>query len=146
MPAMSAAKSSIKRSRKKASEPSARANGKEDNVGFDQVFTALRGLLTPYEGRLAGKFRDPNYYYLESLTPTYKNRPMFFAAVSSDKNYVSFHLMPVPHLLKTVSPELKKHMQGKACFNFKTVDEASFRELSTLTAAGYETFRKLKYL
>jgi hypothetical protein len=149
MRAMSPARSSARRSNKKVSEPCARAAGEKDNRGFDQVFAALRGLLTPYEGNLAGNFRDENYYYLESLTPTYKNRRTFFAAVSSGKNYVSFHLMPVygdPHLRETISPELKKHMQGKACFNFKTVDEESFRELARLTAAGYETFRKLKYL
>jgi hypothetical protein len=149
MPAMSPVKSSAKRSKNSVSKPSVRTSSKKDNGSFDQVFTALRGLLMPYEGRLVGKFRDPNYYYLESLIPTYKNRTMFFAAVSSGKSYVSFHLMPVygdPHLIRSVSPELRKHMQGKACFNFKTVDEESFSELARLTAAGYETFKRLKYL
>ena len=39
-----------------------------------------------------------------------------------------------PALLKGISPELKKRMQGKSCFNFKTVDKALFKELGELTA------------
>lgn len=116
---------------------------------FAPVFAALRGLLTPYENKLAVKTPNPQYVYLESHEPTYKDRPMFFAAVRSGKSYVSFHLMPVygcPELLKGSSPELMKRMQGKACFNFTTVDERLFLELARLTQAGYDKFKSLKYL
>ena len=60
-------------------------------------------------------------------------RPLFAAAVQIRKSYVSYHLMPVymdPALLATVSPALRKRMQGKACFNFTTIDPADARELS----------------
>ncbi|MBZ5532448.1 MAG: hypothetical protein LAO20_13540 [Acidobacteriia bacterium] len=113
------------------------------------VFTALRELLTPYEGKLAAKTPNPKYYCLESHEPRYKGRPMFFAAVRAGKNYVSYHLMPVygcRDLLNGVSPELMKRMQGKACFNFTAVDERLFGELARLTKAGYEKFKSLKYL
>jgi len=66
-----------------------------------------------------------------------------FAAVCLGKAYVSFHLMPVyacRDLLEGISPELKKRMQGKACFNFKTVDEKLFKELGKLTKAGLRKF------
>ncbi len=113
------------------------------------VFFALRGLLAPYENALALKTTNPGYCCLESRTPTYKNRPMFFAAVRAGKNYVSYHLMPVygcRDLLEGISPELKRRMQGKACFNFNVVDEPLFNELARLTRAGYEKFKNLKYL
>ena len=58
---------------------------------------------------------------------------------------VSFYLMPVsmyPGLLETISPELKKRMQGKSCFNFKKVDKTLFDELAALTRQGFERFRK----
>lgn len=48
--------------------------------------------------------------------------------------------MPVyvfPDLLETISPELKEHMQGKSCFNFKTLDSDLFEELKQLTNEGY---------
>lgn len=35
-------------------------------------------------------------------------------------------------------------MQGKSCFNFKTIDPALFRELATLTKKGYARFKKEK--
>lgn len=60
------------------------------------------------------------------------------------KSYVSFHLVPVyayPDLLESASPELKKRMQGKSCFNFKSMEPALFRELSALAGEGLKRFR-----
>ena len=68
---------------------------------------------------------------------------VFFGAVRVGKSYVSFHLMPVyvfADLLAGLSPELKKHMHGKSCFNFKTVDEELFKELARLTKASSTRF------
>lgn len=116
---------------------------------FQSVFDVLRQLLSVYEDRLACKSPNPGYYYLESTTPTYKKRPMAFAAVRTGKNYVSYHLVPVyaaPELAKTMSPELKRRRQGKGCFNFTTVDETLFRELESLTEAGYSNFKKRNWL
>jgi hypothetical protein len=47
---------------------------------------------------------------------------------------------------KRIPPELEKRMQGKACFNFAEVAPGLFRQLSDLTAAGFESYRDLKYL
>ncbi len=55
--------------------------------------------------------------------------------------------MPVygcPDLIKSMSPELKKHMQGKSCFNFKASEPKLFKELAALTKAGLDSFKKLK--
>ena len=49
--------------------------------------------------------------------------------------------MPVyvePSLLEGVSPELRKRMQGKSCFNLTSVDERLLGELEALTRRGYE--------
>lgn len=46
-----------------------------------------------------------------------------------------------PELLDGISPELKKRMQGKSCFNFKAVDRELVRELEALTKAGFERFK-----
>jgi len=116
---------------------------------FQSVFDALRQLLSVYEDRLACKTPNPGYYYLESTTPTHKKRPMAFAGVRTGKNYVSYHLVPVyaaPELGKSMSPELKRRMQGKGCFNFTTVDERLFRELESLTEAGYRNFKERNWL
>jgi len=64
--------------------------------------------------------------------------------VEIKKNYVSYHLMPVyafPELLESVSPELKKRMQGKSCFNFSKIDADTLKELAELTRKGFEKFK-----
>lgn len=112
------------------------------------VFSALRKLLGPYSRELA-QTNKPGYYCLESRKPTFRNRPMYFAGVRLGKNYVSYHLMSIyacPDMVKNMSPELKKRMQGKACFNFTAVDPKLFAELDALTGAGYEEFKSLNYL
>ena len=93
---------------------------------LDDTFTALRKILAAQSKRLIVIVDKPGDYQVGS--PTMKDRigrPLFVAAVQTRKNYVSYHLMPVyvrPELLKTLSPRLKKRMQGKSCFNFTAVD------------------------
>jgi hypothetical protein len=116
---------------------------------LEPVFSALCGLLKPYQGELVRQTDQPTYYCLESKTPTYKNRPMYFAGVRQGKNYVSYYLMSVyacPELVKGMSAGLRKRMQGKACFNFTSVDAGMFAELARLTEAGFQKFKNLKYL
>ena len=76
-------------------------------------------------------------------------KPLCFGAVRLGKNYVSFYLMSAyarPELLKGMSPELKKRMQGKSCFNFKEVDEKLFKEMARLTKAGAAKFNSEKFI
>jgi hypothetical protein len=116
---------------------------------FAPVFNALRDLLSPYARELKAASDKPTCYCLESKAPTCRNRPMYFAGVRLGKNYVSYYLMSVYASLafiKGMSPELKKRMQGKACFNFTTVDEPLFAELAGLTRAGFRKFKSMNYL
>jgi hypothetical protein len=109
-----------------------------------EIFNELRELLVPYSKGLDLK-ESATGYSLNCRKEVKKGMPMFFGAVSIAKNYVSYYLMPVytdPSLLDDVSPELKKHMQGKSCFNFKTIDTVLFKELKALTKKGYQSFVK----
>lgn len=129
--------------------PAAKKAKSAEKPNFGKVFDGLKQILKRYEDRLRAVHDRPDYFYVESFEPTYKNRRMFFAAIRTGKNYVSFHLMPVygcRELLQGLSPALKKRMQGKACFNFAAVDEDCFRELAALTEAAYRRFKELKYL
>jgi hypothetical protein len=68
----------------------------------------------------------------------------YVAGTRIGKNYVSYYFMPVygmPELLDGLSPELRRRMQGKACFNFTRVDETLLAELAVLTADGIARFR-----
>jgi hypothetical protein len=116
---------------------------------FAAVFAALKELLTPYEKHLHVLPYKPEFYALVTRKPVHKGKPFWFAAIRMGKSYVSYHFMPVymnAAMLKHIPPELKKRMQGKACFNFSEVDPALFRQLAELTAAGFEGYRALKYV
>jgi hypothetical protein len=114
---------------------------------FAPVFRRLRAILKPYAKSMAIATDSATEYTLEVTGPN--GRPIWFACVRTMKNYVSFHLMPIymnPKLNGALSSNLKKRMQGKACFNFTEVDPALFAELKSLTKAGAECFAKLGYL
>jgi hypothetical protein len=112
---------------------------------FPLVFEQLKRILEPYAENLTVKADTPDTYYLDGPYSERWKKELFFGSAQIKKNYVSFYLMPVymyPELLDNVSPALKKHMQGKSCFNFKTVEPALFDELAALTRKGAERFRK----
>ena len=104
------------------------------------VHERLKGILAPYRGRLHVAADGPGGMTLE--LPAYKGEPWgFVAATRLGKRYVSYYLMAVygdESLAATISPELKRRMQGKSCFNFTKVDEPLFRELEALTAESVE--------
>lgn len=117
---------------------------------FAAVFTALKKILAAHAARTVIVHDTADHYCLNSTILHPKNKhPLCFGAVKIEKNYVSFHFMPVyghPPLLAGLSPALKKRMQGKACFNFTTVDEPLFVELATLTHRGAAAFAKGGFL
>ena len=108
---------------------------------FDAVYDRLRRILEPYAPKMYVS-ADSDVWYGLDLAPEAERVPAtWFGAVRLGRSYVSYYLMPVyadPRLLDDVSPELKKRMQGKSCFNFTGVDEDLLAELTSLTARGYE--------
>ena len=116
---------------------------------FAGAFAKLKAILKPYAAKCDVLQDTDEHYYLNTRHIMKNKQPLFFAGVRTGKAYVSFHLMPVyasPELLKSMSPELKRRMQGKSCFNFKSVDEKLFKELARLTKAGFARFNDKKFL
>ena len=112
---------------------------------FNVVFQRLKSILQPYAGSLTVTADTNAAFSLDGPYSETWKRNLFFGAAQVRKNYVSFYLMPVymfPELLKDMSPELKKHMQGKSCFNFKKAEPALFEELAALTRKGYARFEE----
>ena len=73
---------------------------------------------------------------------------MYFGGIKIAKNYVSYHLMPVyacEEVRDAISPELKKRMQGKSCFNFSVPDEKLFKQLAKLTKIGFQRFTSKEF-
>jgi len=116
---------------------------------FTKVFAELKSIFKPYVKKM-DLASDTGAYYLLNTRYTMKNKqPLCFGGVRLGKNYVSFYLMsvyPSPELVKTISPELKKRMQGKSCFNFKEIDPKLFKELKALTKVGAAKFTDDKFI
>ena len=114
---------------------------------FPLVFQKLKAILQPYTANLTITADSTEAYSLDGPYSEKWKKVIFFGSVQVKKNYVSFYLMPVymfPKLLADISPELKKHMQGKSCFNFKKVEPDLFKELAELTRRGVDRFRQEK--
>ena len=114
-----------------------------DKSEFKNVFAELKSIFKPYAKKMDIASDTETYYLLNTRHIMMNKQPLCFGGVRLGKNYVSFYLMSVyasPELLKTMSPELKKRMQGKSCFNFKAVDKKLFKELKLLTKAGARKF------
>jgi hypothetical protein len=112
---------------------------------FPIVFEQLKAIVKPYAKNLTITADTTDTYSLDGPYSEKWKKNLFFASAQVKKNYVSFYLMPVymyPDLLKDISPELKKHMQGKSCFNFKKIEPELFTELAELTHKGFEHFKK----
>ena len=117
-------------------------------TNFPAVFEILRSILKPYAKMMTVKQDTENAFYLDAPYSEKWKKELYFGSVHIKKNYVSFYLMPVymyPDLLKNISPELKKQMQGKSCFNFKKIEKSLFEELSQLTKQGFERMMKEEY-
>lgn len=115
----------------------------------EAIFHGLKEILVPYSSGMVVVTDKPDNFYLNTHHVMKNKKPMYFGSVKINKSYVSFHLMPVyvfPELLENISPELKKRMQGKSCFNFKSTNAKLFQELKELTQAGYGKYQKAEYL
>jgi hypothetical protein len=154
----SAAKASKDRAAKKAkaspaskkikpkAKPAAKAKPapRPNNSSFQATFDGLKKILSSFAAEFRVTKDTPEKYELVTKSNSWRGGPMFFSAVIIGKAYVSYHLMPLyvtPELVKIVPPALKKRMTGKACFNFRTPDDAIFAELRELTQAAMESYR-----
>ena len=114
------------------------------------MFTALRDVFAGVLPKLNALKDNEKEYTLHTKVPSpfkqHKGAPIFFASVRKGKAYASFHLFPLymnPELTATISPQLRKRMQGLTCFNFKAQpDPALLLELKKLTKAGLKNFQQ----
>lgn len=120
------------------------------NADFAAVFGQLKAMMTKFVGVLQPLPGKPMSYILGGPSSEKSHhRPLWFGGPTVGKAYVSFHLLPVygyPALLDDISPELRKRMQGKACFNFKKPEPKLIAELENLTRRSYKLFQKAGYI
>ena len=106
---------------------------------FHEVEARLRSIFDPYRDQLRVSKEGPDGLYLE--LPGYEGTPWgYVGGTRVGKAYVSYYLMGAYDggLRAEMSPELRKRMQGKTCFNFTKVDETLFAELEGITAKAID--------
>lgn len=121
---------------------------------YSDVFATLKAILVKHAKKLNVTADNDKEYTLLTKSPSpfpqHKGKGLYFASVRAGKAYVSYHLMPLyaaPELVKTVKPELKKRMQGKSCFNFKTQPTPEQKlELARITKEGLLSYAERKWL
>ena len=109
------------------------------------VHDRLRAILAAHADGLVTTKDGPAGMTLE--LPGLEGKPwVYVAGTRVGKRYVSYYLMPVyasPELAATITPELRRRMQGKSCFNFTTIDETLLAGLEDLTARGISGYRAI---
>jgi hypothetical protein len=115
------------------------------------TFAALREIARKYEAELAVAKDDGENYVLVSKAPSpfpqHKGKPLDFLYVRIGKAYVSFHVLAISGAKSQISPELKKRMQGKTCFNFvRPPEPALCEELERLVGDGLRSWHTMKWL
>jgi hypothetical protein len=116
---------------------------------FEEVFAVLKALMKKHERTLKVLKDAPQEYTLVTKSESNRGQPMWFGSVRAGKAYVSYHLMALyfnPPMNALVPPGLKKRMQGKTCFNFKSIDKERLAELKELTQASVDDYRKRELL
>ena len=111
---------------------------------FDAVYEALHALMKPLEKDLVVVHDKPGNYYLNTRIP-WKGKDLYFGGIVIRKNYVSYYLMGVymyPDLLDGLSDDLRKRMQGKSCFNFRSAEPALLDELGTITNTAFQRMKE----
>ena len=123
-------------------------------ANMKSAFDSLQHMLAECADQLAIKIDTPTEYTLVTRSPSpfpqHKGQPMYFGSVRFGKAYVSYHLMPLymcPKLTERISQPLKKRMQGKTCFNFKSApDPDLLLDLKRLTADSLGDWAERKWL
>ena len=112
---------------------------------FEILFDRIRAMIASHAAGAVPKCDKPDSYHLDTHEVRAKDGyRIYFGGVDIKKNYVSAHLFPVytdPSLLDGISADLRKRMQGKACFNFKKLDEPLLGELKRLIDTGAARYR-----
>lgn len=113
---------------------------------FQEIFAVLKAIYAAHEAAGIVTRDEPGAYFLATMEVREKDGyRTAFGGVEIRKSYVSAHLMPVythPELLDGAPESLRKRMQGKSCFNFKSLDAELLREFEALAEKGFRRFEQ----
>jgi len=98
------------------------------------------------------KIEKPQYHlYGNKEVSIFGKKPQktYVAGVIQQKNYVSFYFSPIyshPESFMDISPELKKFLKGKSCFNITNINPKLLNELENLLKKGINKYKQLEWV
>ncbi len=123
---------------------------------LDAVFDELKSVLSAYSDGLAvhsGGIKNKRDYQLVSEKPAVldgrKRDEIFFASLIQQKDSVGFYFFPVhscDDIKEKLSPELLKHLDGKACFHFKRLTPELKKDVEAALRIGLKAYRERKWI
>ncbi len=78
-----------------------------------------------------------------------KPQPTYIAGVIQQKNYVSFYFSPIyshPDFFKNITPDLKKFLKGKSCFNINKINPQLLEEIEDLLKLGIIKYKEIDWI
>ena len=78
-----------------------------------------------------------------------KPKKTYIAGTIQQKNYVSFYLTAIyshSDLFKNISPDLKKYLKGKSCFNFNKLTQDILQEIEDVLKLGINKYKELEWI
>ena len=126
-----------KRASKRSATPkTARSAGGTRDLAA--VFGRLRQVVAPHIKGLPNLEQTSDSISVDSRDTAPNGQPLQFLSIVTRTKSVNLYLMPIyvnPELAEALPPGLAKRRQGKSCFNFSSIDEPRFSELSALIRA-----------
>jgi len=113
------------------------------------VFRELKSVMASYSAPMECSEDSSDCYNLFTRHIQDNGKALYFGGIKINKNFVSYHLMPIyvfPELTLSMDPELKKHLKGKSCFNFKTLNASQLKQLKILTERCFNKYKSEGYL
>jgi hypothetical protein len=128
---------------------------------LEEIFAKIKKILEKNSGNFLqkdqyigsqAKQQKPGYHLYGSKEVSLfgkKPQPTYIGGVIQQKNYVSFYLSAIyshPDLLKDISPDLKRVLKGKSCFNISKATPQLLEEVDEILKKGIEKYKEIEWI
>ena len=128
---------------------------------LEDIFEEIKNILVKYSEKFLqtekylgsqAKQQKPGFHLYGSIEVSLfgkKPQKTYIAGVIQQKNFVSFYLSAVyshPEIFKDISPDLKKVLKGKSCFNISKATPQLFDEIEIVLKKGIEKYKEIEWI
>jgi len=128
---------------------------------LEEIFLNIKKILETHSGDFLikdhyigsqAKQQKPGYHlYGNKVISLFEKKPQntYIAGVIQQKNYISFYLSAIyshPDLFKDISPDLKKFLKGKSCFNISKATPQLLEEVERVLKKGIEKYKEIEWI